>query len=628
MRICLVSREMAPFWGAGIGTYVSSMARAWVQAGHEVHVLGVNDPEALSKGARLFPGVRFHDVDPLAESDDRVLWRSDVAKRSQQVRRALIRLHAAHRFDFIEFPEYFAEGAFSIRGARSLGELAGATLGVRLHSPDRLCRALNADPVLGFNRLLTDRLEMESVAHADAVVSPTSALLEWCRTELRAMGHSMHGPSGVVPYPFDASEFAGARAGWSDPASGRAGHRVPEILYFGRLERRKGVDLLVDAFNGLIGRGVDCTLRMIGGDTRTGPGGGSMREHLVLRLADEARDRVIFEDRLPRDQIVGAVLAASASGGVCCFPSRWENFPNVLIEAMSLGAPVVCADSSGMSEIVQHGHSGLLFRSGDVPALADALFLTLADRSLRERMASNAPAQIRALCDAASIAAQASSIADQGRSHRASRALPSIEADGAPLQEIVLSAPGAWREIERAARRTDASAILVRSVDASVDPRLVSASARILAAEPDVAVVSAFVHGHSPRESWVPLGLDPSALAAIDLSGIGAGAVVRAEAVRAAIPRIEEGLSALGPGAGAEGLSWVFAAGLASLGWKSVTLPEPWVGVRGMQQPYAIVPQQHRTRVVVASMLEHAGSTGHDATRLLASVLGSVSGGG
>lgn len=621
MRVCLVSREMAPFWGAGIGTYVSSMARAWAGSGHEVHVLGVNEAEAITKGPRLFPGVRFHEVDPLAETDDRVLWRSDVAKRAQQVRRALIRLHAAHRFDYIEFPEYFAEGALAIRGARALGELAGATLGVRLHSPDRLCRELNADPVLGFNRLLTDRLEMESIANADAVISPTASLLEWCREELASHGQAFRGDACVVPYPFDASELSGPAAVWSDPASGRAGHRVPEILYFGRIERRKGVDLLIDAFDALIARGVDCTLRLVGADTRTGPGAASMREHLVLRLSASARDRVTFEDRRPRAELIPAILAARASGGCCCFPSRWENFPNVVLEAMALGAPVVCSDAGGMAEIVQHGHSGLLFKSGDADALADALMLTLADRSLRERMASSAAGQVRALCEPARVVALTAEAIDRGRSHRAARALPMLESGPRPVPEVILGAPGAWRDIRRAVEGRESPHVLLRSASATVDPRLGLAAGRILTAYPDVAAVTGFILAPGPRESWPPLGLDRSAVVAADLSGLGSGAIVRCEAIASVLSSIEEGIGSLGPAIGTQGLAWIIAAALASRRWESITLPEPWVSSQSLDQPYAIASPQNRHRMSAASIVERAGALGPDGARLLASVL-------
>lgn len=72
----------------------------------------------------------------------------------------------------------------------------------------------------------------------------------------------------------------------------------------------------------------------------------------------------------------------------------------VCLEAMALGAPVVASDAGGLSEIIEHGSSGVLFPAGDVDALAGALASVLTDSSLRERIAGAAPPRVRLLCDA------------------------------------------------------------------------------------------------------------------------------------------------------------------------------------------------------------------------------------
>jgi hypothetical protein len=108
---------------------------------------------------------------------------------------------------------------------------------------------------------------------------------------------------------------------------------------------------------------------------------------------------VFFDGPLPRRQIGAAIRAATASGGLCCFPSRWENYPNVCLEAMALGAPVLGSDAGGMSEIIEHQTSGLLFRSGDAEDLAAKLTRLLQDADLRNRMSAAAPGRIQSACD-------------------------------------------------------------------------------------------------------------------------------------------------------------------------------------------------------------------------------------
>ena len=89
----------------------------------------------------------------------------------------------------------------------------------------------------------------------------------------------------------------------------------------------------------------------MGGDTRAGPFGRSMREWLERRIATEWRERFHFEPPRPR----AALASAIADATVRCFPSRWENFPNVCLEAMSAGSLVVGSNAGGMAEVIEDG---------------------------------------------------------------------------------------------------------------------------------------------------------------------------------------------------------------------------------------------------------------------------------
>lgn len=397
MRVCLVSREVAPFYGAGIGTYAASMARALTEAGHEVHVLtephaGIDRPETWARhGARWrawFGGVHFHVV-PQAEVR-RALggeW-PGFLRYSLAACEVLERLHAAHQFDYVEFPEYWAEGLFALRAKRR-GEFGGVVMALRLHSPTDLCRELNDE--------LTDEPEIaslveseyEAMSLADTLVSPTRSLLEIVTGRL---GPSA--PAGfVVPYPFFCE-----RPGVSEVEQGGPEIRTT-VLFVGRLERRKGVELLVEAAQCLLRDGVDVRFRLIGGDTMTGPGRASMREWLASRIDARWRERFEMAGPAPRERVHAAMRGAT----VCCFPSLWENFPNVCLEAMSLGACVVGSDAGGMSEIIEDGASGLLFRSGDAGDLAAVLGRSIGDERLRRRISEMAPARVRALCHPGSI---------------------------------------------------------------------------------------------------------------------------------------------------------------------------------------------------------------------------------
>lgn len=392
MRVCLVSKEIAPFYGAGIGTYIAHAARAWAAAGHETHVLTHPHP-AVADAANLFPGVTFHTI-RLESGREQPFVRD-----SRAVLLELDSLHAAHAFDAIEFPDYLAEGFEAIRARHTSGAIRGAVLVVRLHTPTRTCRLLNGEPVDGrdaFDAL--DRREYAAIAAADLLLSPSTSLLDIVTKRLKALGrHDERQPAGVVPYPFDpvlALKDLGLATGDSGSHKTPPAAETATILHLGRFEHRKGVDLLVVAAQRLLSEGLDFRVRMIGGDTRTGPGLNSMRRSLERLVDRRWRSRFIFESARPRTEL-GPILRDAA---LCCIPSRWDNFPNVCLEAMSAGCCVVASASGGPAEIIEPDISGVLCRPRDVEDLQSSLRRVLIDEHMRVRCARAAPSRIGQFC--------------------------------------------------------------------------------------------------------------------------------------------------------------------------------------------------------------------------------------
>jgi glycosyltransferase involved in cell wall biosynthesis len=137
-------------------------------------------------------------------------------------------------------------------------------------------------------------------------------------------------------------------------------------VYAGRLVPEKGVALLLDAWRMLPGAP---SLTIAG----TGPE--------AARLRERARGipGVRFLGEVPRER-VPELLAAAA---FAVAPSLWyEVFPVAVAEAMASGRAVVASDAGALPELVEHGGSGLLFRSGDAESLAAACRSLLEDAEL------------------------------------------------------------------------------------------------------------------------------------------------------------------------------------------------------------------------------------------------------
>src|SRR5260221_14476208 len=80
---------------------------------------------------------------------------------------------------------------------------------------------------------------------------------------------------------------------------------------------------------------------------------------------------------------------------VLVVPSHREGFPNVVLEALAAGKPVVAARATGIVDAIVDGENGLLFPVGDVAALADTLGRLLTDKTLASQLARAGQQQIK-----------------------------------------------------------------------------------------------------------------------------------------------------------------------------------------------------------------------------------------
>jgi glycosyltransferase involved in cell wall biosynthesis len=163
------------------------------------------------------------------------------------------------------------------------------------------------------------------------------------------------------------------------------------LLGVGRLVRKKGFDVVVDACGLLARRGVPFEAVIVGPDDDAGP---ALRERIAeLGLGD----RIRLHGQMSQAQLLEEYRRASAF----CLPCRVldngdrDGIPNVLAEAMASGAPVVTTPISGIPEIVRDGVNGLLVAPDDPRAVADAVLRLRADRALAERISREGRRTVR-----------------------------------------------------------------------------------------------------------------------------------------------------------------------------------------------------------------------------------------
>jgi len=155
--------------------------------------------------------------------------------------------------------------------------------------------------------------------------------------------------------------------------------RDRRVVYVGRLERYKNVDVLIRAMARLAPRIPDIELVVIG------EGGDRARLEAVAREAGMAeRTRFTgFIEEAERDRLL-------AESRVCACPSSKEGWGLTVIEANALGTPNVASDSPGLRDSVRDGETGFLVPDRDVSAFAERIGALLTDDALARRMSQEA----------------------------------------------------------------------------------------------------------------------------------------------------------------------------------------------------------------------------------------------
>ena len=172
-------------------------------------------------------------------------------------------------------------------------------------------------------------------------------------------------PNAVTP-------FEGGLRNVRDKYAGRDEHL---ILFVGRMVPEKGPHILFEAAKRVLKRRWDVKFVFVGE--------GPLREKLMKEAeATPFPEKFYFTGFLPDDELKSLYVACD----LAVFPSLYEPFGIVALEAMSVGKPVVASDVGGFSEMIEDGVTGVKVRPGDAEELASAIERLVEDAELRRAL--------------------------------------------------------------------------------------------------------------------------------------------------------------------------------------------------------------------------------------------------
>ncbi len=357
MRIAYLTTEFItePNFSGGLSNYLGRITPFLANLGHDVHVIVFTEnPSEIFE----FNGVTIHRISVMDSQYQRFLklvqktfptlafchvLHIAMNWRAYQVVR---KIHKERPFDIIQVPHMGGYGIF---------------LALRLLSPITM-RASGYQPALDRCSEVSEISPFDHSEYAftstqfgliDHIFAPSQLVRDLLIREEK-LPHVE-----VIRTPFFDEKVEWDYGSFETHLSGKT-----YALFFGGLQIYKGVLEIVDALPEIFDEAPDFTMVFVGSDHKTAVG--DSMEHYIRSALPSYQDRIVILDALPHAQLFPIIDGAK----LVLMPSRIDNMPNTLLEAMSLGKPVIGTIGASLDEFITDGENGFLVPINDSRALA------------------------------------------------------------------------------------------------------------------------------------------------------------------------------------------------------------------------------------------------------------------
>ncbi|MDC7999250.1 glycosyltransferase family 4 protein [Gilvibacter sediminis] len=365
LHIVFLSAEY-PLWASGgVGTFIQTLGRSLVAAGHKVSVVG--------------PGVKSHEEQ--IEDQGVKLYRlkknplpgPNFMYNAWAMNQKLRKLNKQQRIDIIESAEL---------GLALISNSHKAKKVIRLHGGHHFFAEAERRGINWRKGLL----EKRSFAKADAFIAGTNYVRAHTGKYLSYHNAAM----ALIPYPLQ-----------TDVALTETSIDPNLILFAGTVCEKKGVRELIQAFSIIAPEFPSLRLELYGRDWFY-PDGRSYIETIQKELAEAPFERIHFKGAVSRD-ILDAHYSQAA---VCVFPSHMETQGLVSLEAMLLEKPVIFSQYGPGPETIKHQEDGLLVDVYQPEDIADKIRWVLNHPEQAETLGKRARQAVKERFDLQKVTAQ------------------------------------------------------------------------------------------------------------------------------------------------------------------------------------------------------------------------------
>jgi phosphatidylinositol alpha-mannosyltransferase len=342
MKIALVSPYDFAYPG-GVANHISSLGHHLAEMGHDVKVIAPASRAITSLGDMFIPGGKPHSI-PTSGS----IARLTISPRLPPSVKTMLN---EENFDVIHLHEPLMPSLcfHVLRCSRTVNIGTFHAFDGRGYS---------------FSKPLNPLILKVLVSKLDGRIAVSKPAMDFV---------SKHFPGNyeIIPNGVDTGHFSPDVAPIEEFCDGKL-----NILFVGRLEKRKGADYLLEAYQRVKRHIPNSRLIIVGPGTR-------LRHKYEKQVKQSGLEDIVFAGyasygELPRYYKTADIFCAPATG--------WESFGIVLLEAMAVGKPIVASNIEGYATLITHGVEGLLVPPKDEDSLAQALISLMTDESLRQQM--------------------------------------------------------------------------------------------------------------------------------------------------------------------------------------------------------------------------------------------------
>jgi len=367
MKILMLTWEYPPRIVGGIARVVHDLSKRLIKDGHEVTVVTYKEGNVPyyenDKGVKVYR-VDNYMINPNNFIDWVLQLNFNLVAKANEI------ISKEGKFDVIHAHDWLVASS-----AKTLKNSYNIPIVSTIHATESGRNSGIHDEV---QRYINDTEWMLTYESTEVVVNSN-----YMKNELQRLFGLPFEKISVVPNGINLTNYSGIERDY-DFRRQYAMDNEKIILFSGRLVYEKGVQYLISAMPKIIEHYHDSKLVIVG------KGG------MIDELRQEVnylgiRDKVYFTGYLEHKKLCKMYKCADIS----VFPSTYEPFGIVALEAMLAGVPVVVSDVGGLNEIVDHGINGMKSYAGNPNSIADSVLALLYDQQLADNIVKNAKQKVK-----------------------------------------------------------------------------------------------------------------------------------------------------------------------------------------------------------------------------------------